>query len=113
MATAWSTRARRPLRPQARRATPTRGSSSPDDQHRARCVMGHLVRYRAEQEPLGAGHALVADHDQSRALLFGDIEDRVGGIALARERLNRFDAGLLGFVAGLLEQRHDIAVRAD
>ncbi len=46
-------------------------------------MVGHLVRNRTKQEPLGARHALVAHYDQVRALLFGDVEDRVRGIALA------------------------------
>ena len=49
----------------------------PDDQHRARRVVGDLVRHRAEQEALRAGHALVADHDQVGAALLRDVEDRV------------------------------------
>ena len=51
-------------------------------------MVRHLVRHRPEQEALGAGHALVADHDQVAAPLLGDVEDRVGGIALAREGLD-------------------------
>ena len=46
--------------------------------------MGDLVRHAAEQEALGAGHALVADHDQVGVGLLGDVEDRVGRVALAR-----------------------------
>ena len=64
-------------------------SGRPDDQHRAGRVVRDLVRHRAEQEALGPGHALVADDDQVGALLLGDVEDRVGGVALARERLDR------------------------
>ena len=60
----------------------------PDDHHAAGSVMGDLVRHAAEQEALRAGHALVADHDQVGALLLGHVEDRVGGVALARVRLN-------------------------
>ena len=62
----------------------TRASARADDQHRARGVVRHLVRDRAEQEALGARHALVADDDEVGADLLGDIEDRVGGVALAR-----------------------------
>jgi hypothetical protein len=45
--------------------------------------MGDLVGHGAEQEALGAGHALVADDDEVGFLLLGDVEDRVGGVALA------------------------------
>ncbi len=41
-----------------------------------------LGRHRAEQEPGRAGQPLVADDDQLAALLLGDVEDLVGGIAL-------------------------------
>ncbi len=58
-------------------------SGRADDQHRAGRVMGHLVRHRAEQEALRAGHPLVADDDQVGLLLLGDVEDRVGRVALA------------------------------
>ena len=71
----------------AHAATPRRRPAAqrrPDDQHRAGRVVGDLVRHRAEQEALGAGHALVADDDQVGAALLGDVEDRVGGVALAR-----------------------------
>ena len=55
-------------------------------------MVGDLVRHRAEQEPLGAGHSLVSDHDQIALLLLGDVEDRVGGVSLAGERLDPGDA---------------------
>jgi hypothetical protein len=48
----------------------------------------------AERKALGPGHPLVAHHDQAGALLFGDLEDRVGRVALARVRLSR-DPGVL------------------
>ena len=64
------------------------GSGRPDDHHAARRVMGDLVRHAAEQEALRAGHALVADHDQVGVLLLGDVEDRVGRVALARVGLD-------------------------
>ena len=47
-----------------------------------------LVRHAPEQEALRAGHALVADDDQVGLLLLGDVQDRVGGVALAREGLD-------------------------
>ena len=50
--------------------------------------MRDLVRHAAEQEALGAGHSLVADDDQVGVLLFGHVEDRVRGIALARVSLD-------------------------
>ena len=48
------------------------------------------------------GHSLVADHDQIGADLLGDVEDRVGGIALPRMRLD-VDPLLLGKPGGGLE----------
>ena len=68
----------------ARRAACATLLGRADDQHRAGRVVGDLVRHRAEQEALGAGHALVADDDQVGLLLLGDVEDRVGRVALAR-----------------------------
>ena len=50
-----------PRRSPARSARPL---GRPDDQDAAGRVVGDLVRHRAEQEALGAGHALVADDDQ-------------------------------------------------
>ena len=51
---------------------------------------------------LVAGHALVADHDEVGAGLLGDVEDRVGRVALAgegarpsRPRLRAFSAASL------------------
>ena len=46
--------------------------------------MRDLVRHAAEQKALGAGHSLVADNDQVGVLLFGHVEDRISGVALAR-----------------------------
>ena len=57
----------------------------PDDQDRAGRVVRHLVRHASQQETLGAGHALVADHDQVGVLLLGHVQDRVRRLALARE----------------------------
>ena len=68
-------------------------SGRPDDHHRAGRVVRDPVRDGAEQEPLRARHALVADDDQVGAELLGDVEDRVRGIALARPAA-RLDAGL-------------------
>ena len=69
-------------------ALAARRSGRADDQHRAGRVVGDLVRHRAEQEALRAGHALVADDDQVGLLLLGDVEDRVGRVALARVDLD-------------------------
>ena len=66
----------------------------PDDQHAAGRVVADLVGHRAEQEALGAGHALVADHDEVGAALLGHVEDGVGRIALARVGLGRHAGGL-------------------
>ena len=61
-------------------------------------MVRHLVRHRSEQEALGAGHAFVAHHDQVGVALLGDVEDGVGGIALARTEvdLDPLRAGELG-----------------
>ena len=67
-----------------------------------------LVRHRAEHEALGAGHASVADDDQVRALLLGDVEDRVRGVALAGERIDLPDAGGAGLLHRLVEQREHV-----
>src|SRR5205807_6876453 len=88
--TACSTSARLRLARSRRRSS---RSGGPDDQDRAWGVMGDLVRNRSQQEPLGPGHPLVPDHDQVGSLLFGHVEDRVGGVTLARERLNLSDPG--------------------
>ena len=46
--------------------------------------MGDLVRHRAQQKALGAGHPLVADHDQAGLALLGDVETERGhGVLLA------------------------------
>jgi hypothetical protein len=39
-------------------------SGSADDQHRTGSVVGDLVRHRAQQKALGAGHPLVSHNDQ-------------------------------------------------
>ena len=95
----------------ARRAKRLR-SGRADDQHRAGRVVGDLVRHRAEQEALGAGHALVADHDQVGFPLLGDVEDRVRGIALTRVHVDRH-AGLAADRRGRLERRVDVLARVD
>jgi hypothetical protein len=59
-------------------------------------VVRDLVRHRAEEEPLGAGHALVADDDQVRAVRLRDIDDRVGRVAGLRVRVNLQVALVLG-----------------
>src|SRR4051794_7639092 len=108
-APAWSTpwlRSSRPPRP------PSSALGGPDDEDAAGRVMRDLVRHRAEQEALGAGHALVADDDQVGALLLGDVEDGVGGVALARVGLD-LHAGLLGLLGRLAERRVDVLARVD
>ena len=87
--TARAARCDRATAPIEARAASRRRHSRPDDEHRAGRVVGDLVRHRAEQEALGAGHALVADDDEVRAALLGDVEDRVGRIALTGEDLDR------------------------
>lgn len=47
-------------------------------------VVGNLVRHRTEQETAGPGHSLVADHDQVRVDFFGNLENRIGRIAVHR-----------------------------
>ena len=89
---------RRPDRRRGRDAAPPRAApraARPDDQHRAGRVVGDLVGHGAEQEALGAGHALVADDDQVGAALLGDVEDRVRRVALARVGAD-LDAGARG-----------------
>jgi hypothetical protein len=82
--------------------------ASPDNQHRAGRVMGDLVRHRAQQKALGAGHPLVADHDQAGLALLGDVETERGhGVLLAHpERCPAFhrDPRMLGSLvrAGML-----------
>ena len=104
---------RRPQPPRSTRRAVTLASRRPDDQHGARGVMGDLVRHGSEQEPLGSREAAVADDDQVGALLFGDIENRVGRVALARERLDLADAGGTRLGSGLLEDREHVLSRLD
>ena len=78
-------------------------------------MVGDLVGHRAQQEALGSGHAPVADHDQVTALLLGDIDDRVGRVALACECLDRGDAGATSSISRLLitafeQDIHEFAV---
>ena len=90
---------RRPRATSARRATtsatagacstrapppPPRLALDADDEHRAGRVVRDLVRHGAEQEAVRARHALVAHHDQIRAALLGDVEQRGRRVALAR-----------------------------
>src|SRR5438477_12297748 len=70
------------------RAAARRRSGRADDHHRAGSVIGDLVGHRAEQEALGAGHALVADDDQVGCALLRHIDDRVRGVSLARVRVD-------------------------
>ena len=72
-----------PAPPLRRRQLGDRRLGRARDVDAAGSVVGDLVRHAAEQEAPGAGHALVADHDQVRVDLLGDVEDGVGGIALA------------------------------
>ena len=51
-------------------------------------MVGDLVGDRPQQEALGAGHPLVAHDHQVRVLLLCDIEDRIGGITLARVHID-------------------------
>ena len=46
-------------------------------------MVGDLVRDGAEEEPVGARHALVAHHDEIRPALLGDVEQRGRRVALA------------------------------
>ena len=75
--------------------------------------MGDLVRNRPEQEPLCAGHAEVADDDQIRALLLGDVEDRVGRVALPGERLDLLEAHGAGLRLRRREQGQDVLTGID
>ena len=71
-----------------------------------------LVRHAAEQEPPRAGHALVADDDEVGALLLGDVEDRVGRVALAGVGLG-LDAALARGLGGAAQRRVDVLARVD
>jgi len=74
--------------------------------------MGDVVRDAAEDEAAGAGHALVADHDQVRLDLFGGAEDRLGGVAFERMR-GDLDPLLAGLGGGGVEDEVDVLARAD
>ena len=50
--------------------------------------MGDVVGDAAEEEAAGAGHPLVADDDQVGVGFLGDVEDRLGGVALDRVGLD-------------------------
>ena len=76
-------------------------------------MVGDLVGNRAEQKPLGTGHALVAHDDEIRGLLLGHVENRVGGIALTGEDLHLLEAGLRGRAPRPLEQLKHVGARAD
>jgi hypothetical protein len=74
--------------------------------------MGDVVGDAAEHEAAGAGHPLVADHDQVRLHLFGDVEDRLRRIALDRVGLD-LDPLLAGVGGGGVEDEVDVLARAD
>src|SRR5579859_789356 len=89
-----------------------RASGRADYEHRAGRVMRDLVGHRAEQEAPSARHALVPDDDQIGVLLLGDVEDRVGGISLARVHADGH-RGLARDLRSILERRVDLLARAD
>ena len=74
--------------------------------------MGDVVGDAAEQEAAGSGHALVADHDQIGVGLFGDVEDRLGRLALDRVGLH-LDPLLARRRGGGIEDQVDVLARAD
>jgi len=74
--------------------------------------VGDVVGDAAEQEAAGAGHALVADHDQVGLGLLGDVEDRLSGVGLYRVGLN-LDPLFLGRGCGGVEDQVDVLARAD
>ena len=76
------------------------------NQHGAGRVVADLVRHGAEQEALGAGHALVAHHDEVGAGLLGDVEDRVRRTALTGVDLG-LHAGGAGDRGDVFEDRVD------
>src|SRR6266516_4329906 len=94
------------------RAAAPLDSGRADDVDAAGGVVGDLVRHAAEQEALRAGHPLVADHDQVRLDLLGDVQDRVGGIPLPRVALG-FDPMLLRHADGAVERHVDVLPRAN
>ena len=79
----------------------------PDDQHAAPSVMRDLAGHASEQKAPTAVHALAAHHDQVGALLLGDLEDRLGGVSLARVALG-LDAHRARRVGNLLEHGVDV-----
>ncbi len=65
-----------------------------------------------KEEAAGAGHPLVAHHDQVGIGLFGDVENGLGGIGLDRVDLNLHPL-LLGRGGGGVEDQVDVLARAD
>ena len=74
--------------------------------------MGDLVGNAPEQEALRARHPLVADDDQVRPLLLRDVEDRIGGVALAREGAD-LDPAPAEPLGSLPERGLDVLARVD
>ncbi len=95
------------------RRGPASGSGRADDHHRAGRVVRDLVGDRPEQEPRRAGHPLVADHDQIRALLLGDIDDRVGRVPDPRDGVDLGHAGAPRLIGGGLQQGEHVLTRVD
>ena len=75
-------------------------------------MVGDLVGHRAQQKAPGTSHALVADDDQIRLALLGDVENGVGGVALARIDIE-LHARLAGDLAGRPERYVDVLARID
>src|SRR4051794_25082590 len=87
-------------------------SSSSNDDHAAWSMVGDVVGDAAKQETARPGHALVTDHDQVGFGLFGDVEDRLGGLALDRMCLH-LDPLLAGGRGGGVKNQIDVLARAD
>ena len=75
-------------------------------------MVADLVRHGAEQEPVGAGHALVADDDEVGAALLGDVQERGRRVALARVDRDSTPAAAISSAA-LAQRRLDLLAGAD
>ena len=75
-------------------------------------MVGDLVRDGAEQEPVGARHALVADDDEVGAALLGDVEQ--GGRRVALAGVGRdLDARRRDLLGRLAQRPLDVVAGAD
>ena len=87
-------------------------SARPDDQYRARRVVRDLVGHGARAGIASRPSCPCCRRRSGRPLLLGHIEDRVGGVSLPGERLDRPDPAHSGLGLLRLEQREHVR-RAD